>query len=246
MEACGRKRDVELAPASTSHTRPLCIEQANHSPVSHARRLRPQPQDNAQTRRSTETSFRYGQRAVSGATFSRNLTALHAHMPKLCHLELPTHEPCVVRRLSVASLPVSLITGDTDPIATAENIRAPGEPACCARDRPPLRTPPLCDTPLNHATCASALLKIATPRTGYITARRKANAICIATSFGIAHPHSPLACANAKRSDAGFRRTTHLVLHRSCRREVVQSKEASAVQDTCVSERSWRATVTGK
>ena len=33
-------------------------------------------------------------------------------------LELPTHDPCVVRRLSVA-LPVSLITGYTDPIAAA-------------------------------------------------------------------------------------------------------------------------------
>ena len=42
-------------------------------------------------------------------------------------LELPTHEPCVVRRLSVA-LPVSLITGYTDPIAAAA---CSGRSACC-------------------------------------------------------------------------------------------------------------------
>ena len=42
-------------------------------------------------------------------------------------LELPTHEPCVVRRLSVA-LPVSLITGYTDPIASAA---CSGRSACC-------------------------------------------------------------------------------------------------------------------
>ena len=42
-------------------------------------------------------------------------------------LELPTLNPCVVRRLSVA-LPVSLITGYTDPIATAA---CSGRSACC-------------------------------------------------------------------------------------------------------------------
>ena len=54
-------KSVALAHASTSQTRPLCIEQANHSPISHARRLRPQPQRQAQTRRSTAT-FRYVRR----------------------------------------------------------------------------------------------------------------------------------------------------------------------------------------
>ena len=80
-------------------------------------------------------------------------------------LELPTHEPCVVRRLSVA-LPVSLITGDTDPIATAETCSR--RSACCggiaenilakrttrhARARHPLRTPPLCDTSESRHLC---------------------------------------------------------------------------------------------
>lgn len=44
----------------------------------------------------------------------------------------------------------------------------------------------------------------------------------------IAHLHSPLASAVDKRSDTGFRRTAASGLHRSCKREVVQSKEASA------------------
>ena len=109
-------------------------------------------------------------------------------------------KPCVVRRLSVA-LPVSLITGYTDPIATAV---CSGRSACCggianltmrtcrkrsrgkhtfgtaqdsrqvclfhlarghaetilakrntrhARARPPLRTPPLCDTSESRHLC---------------------------------------------------------------------------------------------
>ena len=122
-------------------------------------------------------------------------------------------EPCVVRRLSVA-LPVSLITGYTDPIAAAA---CSGRSACCGgianltmrkcrkrsrgkhtfgtaqdsrqvclfhletrghaenilvpKEPPAMHAPVLhfarlrYDTPLNHATCASALLKIATPRT---------------------------------------------------------------------------------
>ena len=56
------KGTLSLPHASTSHTRPLCIEQASHSPVSHARRLRPQPQRQALTRRST-ASFRYVRQA---------------------------------------------------------------------------------------------------------------------------------------------------------------------------------------
>ena len=116
-------------------------------------------------------------------------------------LELPTLNPCVVRRLSVA-LPVSLITGYTDPIAAAETCS--GRSACCggianvtmrtcrkrsrgnhtfgtaqdsrqvclfhlarghaetilakrttrhARARPPLRTPPLCNTSESRHLC---------------------------------------------------------------------------------------------
>ena len=133
-------------------------------------------------------------------------------------LELPTHEPCVVRRLSVA-LPVSLITGDTDPIATAETCS--GRSACCGgianltmrkcrkrsrgkhtfgtaqdsrqvclfhlatrghaenilvpKEPPAMHAPVLhfarlrYEIPLNHLYRPSALLKIATPRTSYLT-----------------------------------------------------------------------------
>ena len=197
-------KSVALAHTSTSHTRPLCIEQANHSPVSHARRLRPQPQRQAQTRRSTAT-FRYVRRCGATFRYTRRRT-LHTGSYTLflrvyLFLELPTREPCVVRRLSVA-LPVSLITGYTDPIATAETCS--GRSACCggianltmrtcrkrsrgnhtfgtaqdsrqvclfhlarghaetilakrttrhARARPPLRTPPLCDTSESRHLC---------------------------------------------------------------------------------------------
>ena len=105
MEACGRKRDVELAPASTSHTRPLCIEQANHSPVSHARRLQPQPQDNAQTRRSTAT-FRYVRRERCYISLypppNTSHGFLHSVFACLSVLGIAHPNPCVVRRLSVA------------------------------------------------------------------------------------------------------------------------------------------------
>ena len=124
-------KSVALAHASTSQTRPLCIEQANHSPISHARRLRPQPQRQAQTRRSTAT-FRYVRRCGATFRYTRRRT-LHTGSYTLflrvyLFLELPTLNPCVVRRLSVA-LPVSLITGYTDPIATAETCS--GRSACC-------------------------------------------------------------------------------------------------------------------
>ena len=202
-------KSVALAPASTSHTRPLCIEQANHSPVSHARRLRPQPQDNAQTRRST-ASFRYVRR--ERCSILTKTTALHNAEPKLCSWNCPPTSPalCGDGRLRWKSL----ITGYTDPIAAAA---CSGRSACCGgianltmrkcrkrsrgkhtfgtaqdsrqvclfhletrghaenilvpKEPPAMHAPVLhfarlrYDTPLNHATCASALLKIATPRT---------------------------------------------------------------------------------
>ena len=207
-------KSVALAPASTSHTRRLCIEQANHSPVSHARRLRPQPQDNAQPRRST-ASFRYVRR--ERCSILTKTTALHFALPKLCFWNCPPTNPCVVRRLSVA-LPVSLITGYTDPIAAAA---CSGRSACCVgianltmrkcrkrsrgkhtfgtaqdsrqvclfhletrghaenilvpKEPPAMHAPVLhfarlrYEIPLNHLYRPSALLKIATPRTSYLT-----------------------------------------------------------------------------